>query len=278
MNHSLVSKCLTRSFEKVEIFKRNAYTNVSPSRIHFSVITELIMLGEDILDNIAHCFAKHNTQTCKKFYVQFFSNREAERLSWKSLQMFTNIAKEEEKAIKLRESKLCKTSIPTSKKIKSWYKDIRNILKLSDDLDLTEKGLEALINQFKNEMRVDEDLNSMMMKIMMIKVYQRKLKKRRRKLRRKGRKLTKNLGNLKKNLRREEEPVVVPSQALKSYKQNQNHNQQNHNQQNHNQQNRKNHQGMQICKDLEIFHLLLLLMTKRRRKKKRRRMILLNYL
>ena len=160
MNDSLVSKCLTRSSEKVEIFNRNAYTNVSPSRIHFSVITELIMLGEDILDNIAHCFAKHNTQTCKKFYVQFFSNREAQRLSWKSLQMFTNIAKEEEKAIKLRESKLCKTFIPTSEKIKSWYKDIRNILKLSDDPDLTDKGLEALINQFKNEMRVDEDLNS----------------------------------------------------------------------------------------------------------------------
>ena len=74
--------------------------------------------------------------------------------------MFTNIAKEEGKAINMRESKLCKTSIPSSEKIKSWYKDIRNFLKLSDDLDLTDKGLEALINQFKNEMRVDDDLDS----------------------------------------------------------------------------------------------------------------------
>ena len=118
------------------------------------------MLGEDTLDIIAHCFAKHSTQTCKKFYVQFFSNREAARLSWKPLKMFTNIAKEEGKAIKMRKSKLCKTSIPSSEKIKSWYKDIRNVLKLSDDLDLTDKGLEALINQFKNEMRVDDDLDS----------------------------------------------------------------------------------------------------------------------
>ena len=102
MNHSLVSKCLTRSFEKAEVFRKDGYKNVSPSRICFSAITELVMLGEDTLDNIAHCFAKHSTQTCKKFYVQFFSNREAARLSWKSLQMFTNIAKEEQKAIEMK--------------------------------------------------------------------------------------------------------------------------------------------------------------------------------
>ena len=136
-----------------------------PSRIRFSVITELIMLGEATLDNIAHCFAKHSTQACKKFYVQFFSNKEAARLSWKSLQMFTNIAKEEKKAIKIRERKLCKTSILSSEKIKSWYKDIRNVLKLSDDLDLTDKALEALINQFKNKILIQ-----MKMKIMMTKV------------------------------------------------------------------------------------------------------------
>lgn len=64
--------------------------------------------------------------------------------------------------------------------------------------------------------------------------------------------------NLKKDLRPEEEPVVLPSQALKLYRQNHN--------QNHNQQNRKIHQGMQICKDLEMFHFLLLLMMKRRKK------------
>ena len=123
------------------------------------------MLGEDTLDKIAHCFAKHITQTCKKFYVQFFSNKEAARLSWKSLLMFTNIAKEEKKAIKIRERKLCKTSILSSEKIKSWYKDIRNVLKLSDDLDLTDKALEALINQFKNKILIQ-----MKMKIMMTKV------------------------------------------------------------------------------------------------------------
>ena len=81
MNRSLVSKCLTRFFEKAEVFNKESHINASSSRIHFSVITELITLGEDTLDNIAHCFAKHSTETCKKFYVQFFSNRKAVRLS-----------------------------------------------------------------------------------------------------------------------------------------------------------------------------------------------------
>lgn len=97
MNHSLVSKCITRSFGKSQVFlETKRYANVSSSRIRFSVITELIMLGEDTLDNIAHCFAKHSKETFKKFYVNFSSKREAARLSWKSLQMFTLI-KEEEK-------------------------------------------------------------------------------------------------------------------------------------------------------------------------------------
>ena len=118
------------------------------------------MLGEDTLDNIAHCFAKHSTETCKKFYVQFFSNREAARLPWKSLQMFKPIGKEEERAISMRQSKLAKSSIPTSEKIKSWYQQLQNILKLSEKLDLNDNGLDALIAQFSKDMQLNEDLES----------------------------------------------------------------------------------------------------------------------
>ena len=158
MNHSLVSKWITRSFEKSQVLlETKRYANVSPSRIHFSVITELIMLREDTLDNIAHCFAEHSTETCKKFYVQFFSNREAARLLWKCLHMITPITEEEKRAIEMSRSKLSKSSIPTAEKIKSWYHDIRNALKLSKDLDLTDKGLEVLIKKFSNELRVTED-------------------------------------------------------------------------------------------------------------------------
>ena len=155
MNHSLVSKCLSRSFEKSKVFiEKKRFASASPSRVRFSVITKLIMLGEDTLDNIAHCFAKHSKETCKKFYVQFFSNREAARLSWKCFQMLNPIKKEEQRAIEMRQSKLSKCSIPTAEKVKSWYQEIKNILKLSKDLDLTDKGLEALIKEFSNELRV----------------------------------------------------------------------------------------------------------------------------
>ena len=160
INHSLVSKCLTRSFEKAEVFEEDSYKSVPQSKIRFSVITQLIMLGEDTLDNIVHCFVKHSTETCKKFYMQFYSNREATCLSWKSLRMFTNIAKEEEKAIEIRQTKLSRSVIPSLENIKLWHQDIRNILKLSEDLDLSNKGLETLIEQFKNELRVNEDLDS----------------------------------------------------------------------------------------------------------------------
>lgn len=82
------------------------------------------MLGEDTLDNIVHCFAKHSNETCKKCYVQFFSNREAARLSWKCLQIFTPIKEEEKRAIEMRQSKLSQSSIPTAEKVKSWYQEI----------------------------------------------------------------------------------------------------------------------------------------------------------
>ena len=75
MNHSLVSKCLTRSFETPEVFNKESYANVSLSRIHFSVITELAMLWENTLDNIAHCFAKHSTDLQKILCIIFFKQR-----------------------------------------------------------------------------------------------------------------------------------------------------------------------------------------------------------
>ena len=68
--------------------------------------------------------------------------------------MLNPIKKEEQRAIEMRQSKLSKCSIPTAEKVKSWYQEIKNILKLSKDLDLTDKGLEALIKEFSNELRV----------------------------------------------------------------------------------------------------------------------------
>ena len=91
MKHTNVSQCLTQTFGKAGVFPSSkTFNSVSPSRLRFSITTELVSLGEDNLDNIAFCFAKHGKGVCKKIYIQFFSNREAARLSWKCYTSFTN--------------------------------------------------------------------------------------------------------------------------------------------------------------------------------------------
>ena len=99
MKPSAVTQCLTRTFEKSQVYLgvKNRFKSTSPPRIRFSVITELICLGNKSLDSVAHCFAKHGTEVCKKFYVQFFSNREAARLLWKCMDLFTNIDSDEKR-------------------------------------------------------------------------------------------------------------------------------------------------------------------------------------
>ena len=58
-------------------------TDMTPSRIQFSVITKLICLRSEDLDCVALFFIKHGAEVCKKFYLQFFLNREAACLSRK---------------------------------------------------------------------------------------------------------------------------------------------------------------------------------------------------
>ena len=96
MSHSLITTRLSQCFKKAGIFdnKPGSYKRVSCSRIRFSIITELLVLGEDSLDTIAHCYGKHGVEVCRKHYVQFYSNSKAAELSWKSCRTLT---KEEEK-------------------------------------------------------------------------------------------------------------------------------------------------------------------------------------
>ena len=71
MKPSLVSQCLTRPFEKSRVFchVENEYQNIFSWRLRFSIIMELICLGKEDLDSVAHCFGKVSIETCKKFYV-----------------------------------------------------------------------------------------------------------------------------------------------------------------------------------------------------------------
>ena len=103
MQHSTVTRCLTRSFEKASAFPKTACLKSGfCSRICFGIITELFCLGLKNLGSIAYSFAKHSKEVCKKFYVQYISNREAARLSWNCYLMSKPLNQEEEKAVKAR--------------------------------------------------------------------------------------------------------------------------------------------------------------------------------
>ena len=115
MSHSLITTRLSKCFEKAGIFdnKPESYKRVSCGRIRFSIITELVALGEDSLDTIAHCYGKHGVEVCKKHYVQFYSNMKGAELSWKSYQKCRTLTKEEEKASATRLELLTKKVLPT---------------------------------------------------------------------------------------------------------------------------------------------------------------------
>ena len=83
MQHSTVTRCLTRSFEKASVFPKAACLKSGfCSRICFGTITELFCLGRENLDCTAYSFAKHSKEVCERFYVQYISNTEAATLSW----------------------------------------------------------------------------------------------------------------------------------------------------------------------------------------------------
>ena len=159
-NHLMVAQCLTRSFEKAEVFKeKDSFTKVSCSRLRFSIITELICLGTEKLENIAHCFAKHGKKVCKHFSVQFWNNREAVRLSWKCHNMFRLLSDTDKQAVEQRESVLSKKALPTSSDIQRWYDQKRNLTKVTSRLDARDEGLENMIKSYSNERLLKDDGN-----------------------------------------------------------------------------------------------------------------------
>ena len=100
MAHNLITSRLSKCFNRAKVYpdKPSSYHRVSCSRIRFSIIMELVSLGEDSLNFIAHCYGKHGVEVCKKHYIQFFSNQKAAELSWKAYERCRTLFKEEQKA------------------------------------------------------------------------------------------------------------------------------------------------------------------------------------
>ena len=152
----MITKCISRSFEKAQVFRgTSAYQRVSCCRIRFSIITELISLGKGDLENIAYAFAKHDKKTCCRFYVQFWNNREAVRLSWKCYEMLQPLTADDKKAVQVREKSL-------EKKLVLSVEDIRtrkNLIKVTSKLDARDEGLETIIKSCSNERILKDDGN-----------------------------------------------------------------------------------------------------------------------
>ena len=104
-----------------------------------------------VLDNTAVCFAKHGKEFCKKFYIQFFSGREAAKLLRKCYTSFTNLIDPEQESVKLREELLGKRPISTLRKISKWYNNEMNLIELAKNIDVTDKGLKHRINRVSSE-------------------------------------------------------------------------------------------------------------------------------
>lgn len=153
LQHNTLAWCLTATCERSGVFENVADSiikRMSTSRIRLSVITELVCLGEDSLDNIAYSFGKHTKEVCKKFHVQFWSNREAARLSWKVHQMVNT--ENEGKAINRKEKKLDQKKIRQVKDTEQWITNRINTLKLAGT-DVDDPGLMDLVRKFKDELK-----------------------------------------------------------------------------------------------------------------------------
>ena len=153
LSHNLITKRLSKCFERAGIFenKPESYKRVSYSRIRFSIITELVALGKDSLDSIAHCCGKHGVEVCKKHYVQFFSNRKAAEWSWKSYERCKTITKEEKKAANKRLELLSKKKLPSPTQIEKWYKEKKSYFKVHSNVDIAVRELENIFQRFHDE-------------------------------------------------------------------------------------------------------------------------------
>ena len=156
----MITKCISRSFEKANVFKGTTmYQRVSCCRIRFSIITELVSLGKGDLENTAYAFAKHDKKTCRRFYLQFWNNQEAVRLSWKCYEMLRPLTADDQKAVQVRETSLQKKMVPTVQDIKKWYETKKHLIKVTSRLNARDEGLETMINSYSDERILKEDGN-----------------------------------------------------------------------------------------------------------------------
>ena len=111
------------------------------------------------MENIAYAFAKHDKKTCHRFYVQFWNNREAVRLSWKCCEMLQPLTADDKKVVQMRETSLEKKSVQSVQDIRKWYETKKNLIKVTSKLDARDEGLETIIKSYSDERILKDDGN-----------------------------------------------------------------------------------------------------------------------
>ena len=151
MKYTNVSQCLTWTFEKAGVFASSkTFKRVSPSRLHFSIITELVSLGEDNLDNIV-LFCKTRKGGLQNILYSIFLQQRSSKVVMEMLYILHKFKWAWTKGSKTEGGITCKEAIPTSRKISKWYKNKINLGELEKNIDLTDKGLEYQIDRFQDE-------------------------------------------------------------------------------------------------------------------------------
>ena len=124
--------------------------------------TELAGLGDENLSTMAHVFMKHREETCKRFYVQHWANREALRISMKCFDKFNlNISENVKKeALELRSEQM-KSKMPTKSKVRRWLSKIISSIKSTFGEEYEDEEIEKHLQATEQNDDIDEmDLES----------------------------------------------------------------------------------------------------------------------
>ena len=111
IDHSMIPSAMTTSFTKAGLFKKEEKQRVSPSRLRCTCVTELVGVTWENSDDVTLHFMKHRPSTSRKFYMAYWENREALRLSMKCHSSFVNLTKDHKKRIDRRDALLQKLSL-----------------------------------------------------------------------------------------------------------------------------------------------------------------------
>ena len=104
------------------------------------VLTEIVSLGKENMSTIANCFEKHSEKVYKKYYVQNFSERANARISWDCYKRYKPQA-DVKKAVKLRNTAIKNSRVPSVRSIKKWIEDIVHRIKLYSNVTVVDDNL-----------------------------------------------------------------------------------------------------------------------------------------